>query len=105
MQRHSILVCEIFDIWGIDFMGHFPFSCDNVYILVVDYVSKWVDAKATCINDVKIVVDFVRSHIFIRYRTPRVMISDRGTHLSNRAVEALMKKYNVTHRMFTAYYS
>jgi len=38
-------VVEIFDVWGIDFMGPFPSSFGNEYILLaVDYVSKWVEA-------------------------------------------------------------
>ena len=37
----NILEVELFDIWGIDFMGPFPPSFGFVYILlVVDYVSK-----------------------------------------------------------------
>ncbi|GJV00450.1 reverse transcriptase domain-containing protein [Tanacetum coccineum] len=45
--QNSIQVCEIFDMWGIDFMGPFPSSRGNKYILVaVDYLSKWVEAKA-----------------------------------------------------------
>ena len=60
----NILVSEIFDVWGIDFMGPFPFSFGNLYILlVVDYVSKWIEAKATQTNDAKVVLDFVRTHI------------------------------------------
>ena len=48
MPQHSLLFCEIFDVWGIDFMGPFSISFDFVYILlVVDYVSKWMKAKAT----------------------------------------------------------
>ncbi|GJT94326.1 reverse transcriptase domain-containing protein [Tanacetum coccineum] len=47
MPQNSIQVCEIFDMWGIDFMGPFPSSRGNKYILVaVDYLSKWVEAKA-----------------------------------------------------------
>nr|GEY10659.1 reverse transcriptase domain-containing protein [Tanacetum cinerariifolium] len=35
MPQNSIQVCEIFDVWGIDFMGPFPSSRGNKYILVV----------------------------------------------------------------------
>ncbi|GJV26171.1 reverse transcriptase domain-containing protein [Tanacetum coccineum] len=52
MPQNSIQVCEIFDVWGIDFMGPFPSSRGNKYILMaVDYLSKWVKAKALPIND------------------------------------------------------
>ena len=105
MPLNSVLVCEIFDVWGIDFMGPFVTSHGNVYILLaVDYVSKWVEAKATRTNDSKVVIDFVKSHIFNRFGTPRAIISDRGTHFCNRVVEASFKKYNVTHRTSTAYH-
>ncbi|CAM8969506.1 unnamed protein product [Rhodiola kirilowii] len=67
MPQVPILVNE-FDIWGIDFMGPFPPSCGFSYILVaVDYVSKWVEAKATRCDDAKTVVDFLRTNIFCRY--------------------------------------
>ncbi|GJW48410.1 reverse transcriptase domain-containing protein [Tanacetum coccineum] len=47
MLQNSIQVCEIFDVWGIDFMGPFPSSRGNKYILIaVDYLSQWVEAKA-----------------------------------------------------------
>ncbi|GKE17434.1 reverse transcriptase domain-containing protein [Tanacetum coccineum] len=52
MPQNSIQVCEIFDVWGIDFMGPFMSSRGNKYILVaVDYLSKWVEAKALPTND------------------------------------------------------
>nr|GEU39377.1 reverse transcriptase domain-containing protein [Tanacetum cinerariifolium] len=52
MPQNSIQVCEIFDVWGIDFMGSFPSSRGNKYILVaVNYLSKWVEAKALPTND------------------------------------------------------
>ncbi|KAI3523607.1 hypothetical protein L1887_01861 [Cichorium endivia] len=105
MPLTPILVCEIFDVWGIDFMGPFPPYFGFSYILVaVDYVSKWVEAKATRTNDSKVVVDFVKSQIFSRFGTPRALISDRGTHFCNRTLEAVLKKYGVTHRVSTAYH-
>ncbi|XP_073314740.1 uncharacterized protein [Primulina huaijiensis] len=42
MPLNNILVCELFDVWRIDFMGPFLDSLGNKYILVaVDYVSKY----------------------------------------------------------------
>ena len=105
MPQQPILFCEVFDVWGIDFMGPFPSSSGFVYILLaVDYVSKWVEAIATRTNDSKVVVDFVRSHIFCRFGTPKAIISDQGTHFCNRSMEALLKKYGVVHRVSTPYH-
>ena len=41
MPLNLILVVDLFDVWGINFMGPFLSSFGYVYILVgVDYVSK-----------------------------------------------------------------
>ncbi|GKA91630.1 reverse transcriptase domain-containing protein [Tanacetum coccineum] len=82
MPQNSIQVCEIFDVWGIDFMGPFPSSKGNKYILVaVDYLSKWVEAKALPTNDARVVCKFLKS-LFARFGAPRAIISDRGTNFA-----------------------
>ncbi|GJY63381.1 reverse transcriptase domain-containing protein [Tanacetum coccineum] len=104
MPQNAIQVCEIFDIWGIDFMGPFLSSHGNKYILVaVDYLSKWVEAKALPTNDARVVVKFLKS-LFARFRTPRAIISDRGTYFCNDQFAKVMSKYGVTHRLATAYH-
>ncbi|GJZ35445.1 reverse transcriptase domain-containing protein [Tanacetum coccineum] len=104
MPQNAIQVCEIFDVWGIDFMGPFPSSRGNKYILVaVDYLSKWVEAKALPTNDARVVVKFLKS-LFSRFGAPRAIISDRGTHFCNDKFARVMSKYGVTHRLSTPYH-
>ncbi|XP_038711641.1 uncharacterized protein LOC120005855 [Tripterygium wilfordii] len=105
MPLNSILVVEMFDVWGIDFMGPFPPSYGYTYILVaVDYVSKWVEALATRTNDHRVVLTFLKDMIFTRFGTPRAIISDGGSHFCNKPFEALLKKYNITHKIATPYH-
>jgi hypothetical protein len=77
MPLQPILVCEIFDIWGIDFMGPFPTSDGFEYILLaVDYVSKWIEAIPTRTNNHKVVIKFLHQNIFSRFGIPRAIIFD-----------------------------
>jgi transposase InsO family protein len=105
MPLTNILVSEIFYVWGIDFMGPFPSSFGNLYILLaVDDVSKCIEVKATRTDNAKVVLDFVRTHIFDRFGIPKAIISDRDTYFWNRSIEALLCKYHVTHRTSTTYH-
>nr|GEX14857.1 reverse transcriptase domain-containing protein [Tanacetum cinerariifolium] len=104
MPQNVIQVCKIFKVWGIDFMGSFPSSRGNRYILVVvDYLSKWVEAKALPTNDARVVVKFLKS-LLARFGTPRAIISDREIHFCNDKFAKVMSKHGVTHRLATAYH-
>nr|GEX16550.1 reverse transcriptase domain-containing protein [Tanacetum cinerariifolium] len=104
MPQNVIQVCEIFDVWGIDFMGPFPSLKGNKYILVaVDYLSKWVEARALPTNNARVVIKFFKS-LFSRFGTPRAIISDRGTHFCNDQFARVMTKYGITHRLATTYH-
>ena len=105
MPLKNILEVELFDVWGIDFMGPFPSSFLNKYILVaVDYVSKWVEAVAVPTNDARVVLRFLKANIFTRFGTPRAIISDGGTHFCNKQFDALLTKYGITHKVATPYH-
>ncbi|GJX47961.1 reverse transcriptase domain-containing protein [Tanacetum coccineum] len=104
MPQNTIQVCEIFDVWGIDFMGPFPSSRGNKYILVaVDYLSKWIEAKTLLTNDARVVLKFLKS-LFARFGTPRAIISDRGTYFCNDQFAKVMLKYGVTHHLSITYH-
>ena len=105
MPLTNILEVEVFDVWGINFIGPFPPSFGNLYILVAfDYVSKWVEAATLPTNDAKSVVAFLQKNIFSRFDTPRAIISDEGTHFCNKIFAAVMVKYGVRHKVATTYH-
>ena len=86
--------------------GPFSSSFSNLYILLaVAYVSKWVEAISTRINDASVVVKFLRSHIFTWFGTPRALITDGDTHFCNKLVDKVFPKYGVRHRTSLAYHS
>ncbi|GKA06149.1 reverse transcriptase domain-containing protein [Tanacetum coccineum] len=75
MPQNAIQVCEIFDVWGIDFMG------GTVSRLSRDKYISWASIWITV-----------------------PIISDHGTHFCNDQFTKVMLKYGVTHRLSTAYH-
>ena len=105
MPLQRILVVQIFDVWGINVMGPFPSSFGNIYtLLIVDYVSKWVEASACPRNDASIVVGFIQRNILSRFGAPKTIINDEGSHFANKLFEKLMSRYGIRHVMGLAYH-
>ena len=53
----------------------------------MDYVSKWVEAVALPTNDARVVIKFLKKHIFTRFGTPKALISDEEKHFCNNQLE------------------
>nr|KYP53524.1 Retrovirus-related Pol polyprotein from transposon 297 family [Cajanus cajan] len=105
LPLQSILEVEVFDCWGIDFIRPLPSSFGNEYILVaVDYVSKWVEASAVQKADARIVIKFLKKNIFCKFGSPRVLISDGGSHFCNAQLQKVLEHYNVRHKVATPYH-
>ncbi|CAM8965856.1 unnamed protein product [Rhodiola kirilowii] len=86
-------------------MGSFPPSYGHQYILVVvDYVSKWVQVVATPTCNAKVVMKMFQKVIFPRFGVPRTVISDGGSHFKERNFKTLLKKYGVYHKVGTPYH-
>ena len=102
---NPILVVEVFDVWGIGFIGQFPTSFGYAYILVgVDYMSKWVEAVPCRAANYKAVLKFLKENIFSRFGVPKAIISDGGSHFCNKPFENLLSKYGVKHKVATPYH-
>ena len=105
MPLQKILEIEAFDCWGIDFIGPLPSSYSNEYILLaVDYVTKWVEAIAAQHADSKTVIRFLKRNIFSRFGTPKVLISDEGSHFCNVQLKKVIQHYSVRHKVASPYH-
>jgi hypothetical protein len=95
----------IFDVWGIDFMGPFPNSEGYEYILVViNYVSKWVEALPCQAADAMHLKKMFHEVIFPRYRVPRIVISDGGSHFIDPTLQKALSEVRVDWRIATPYH-
>jgi transposase InsO family protein len=99
------LQIDIFEVWGIDFMGPFPNSEGCEYILVaVDYISKWVEALLYWDADAMHSKKMFHEVIFLRYGVPRIVISDGGSHFIDRTFLKALSEVGVDHRIATPYH-
>jgi hypothetical protein len=106
MPQQGILEVELFDVWGVDFIGPLPSSNGFKHILVaVDYVSKWVKAVPAINADSKEVCKLFKQVIFPRFGVPRIVISDGGKHFNKSQFDGLLAKYGVhSHRVTSPYH-
>jgi hypothetical protein len=105
MPLTSNLQIDIFDVWGIDFMGSFPNSEGYKYILVaIDYVSKWVEALPCRDADAMYSKRMFHEVIFPRYRVPRIVISDGESHFIDRTFRKALTEIGVDHQIATPYH-
>ncbi|GKD56566.1 reverse transcriptase domain-containing protein [Tanacetum coccineum] len=78
---------------GIDFMGPFPSSNENKYILVaIDYVSKWVEAQAFPTNDAHNVKAMKRYEVVHQFSTAYHPQTNRQVENTNRAIKHILGK-------------
>ena len=105
MPLHYNLQVEIFDVWGINFMGPFQKSHDSEYILItVDYVLKWVEALPCRAADARHAKKMFHEVIFPRFGTPQMVISDGESHFIDKTFRAFLKELVAKHNIDTLYH-
>jgi transposase InsO family protein len=109
-QRNSMplkynIQIDLFYVWGIDIMWPFKNSHGFEHILVmVDYVSKWVEAMPCRKDSIEESIAMIKSMIFPRFGTPRILISNGGTHFTGKNFKKCLSKLGIEHRISTAYH-
>ena len=102
MPWRPIMATRAFAKWGIDFVGPIKPPAKHTHaeyiIVATDYLTKWVEAKATVKNDARTTTKFLYENVFTRYGLPIEIVSDQGVHFINEVIEFLLAKFMVLHR-------
>ena len=96
-----------FQMMGIDHIGPITSSKKGQVkhiIVTVDYLTKWVEAKAVYTTSSEEAVDFVMKNIILKHGTPSHLISDRGSSYSSEEFASLLSTLSVTHGITSGYH-
>lgn len=95
-----------FEIVGIDFVGPLTRSSKgNEHVLVLtDYGTRYAVTKAVRNANAAAVAKFLLEEIYLKFGTPKQLVSDRGTPFLSGLVEELMKLMGTRHTPTTAYH-
>ena len=104
MPLQNNLQIELFDVWGIDFMGPFPKTYDSDILVAVDYVSKWAEAMPCLATDSKHARRMFHEIIFPRFGTPRMVINAGGSHFIDKTFRNFLKELGAEHNIATPYH-
>lgn len=101
----SIISYDVFEKWGINAIGPLPRSSGGKkhIVLAIDYLTRWVEAKAVREVNAKVVASFIYDQICCRFGVPLVLISDRGQGFQSELVEALVEM-GIQHRFSSPYH-
>ena len=90
---------------GLDIVGPLPVtSRGNQYIIVlVDYMTKWVEAEPTQSIESNDVIYFL-SKVFSRHGTPEILVTDNGPQFRSEKTKAFLDLYGVYVHYTTVYH-
>lgn len=94
------------ELISIDYVGPMVRSRNGntVLLVVVDWITKFVIVEPFRAAIAQKMVSFLECYVFLRFSTPRVIVTDSGTQFTSHAFRSLLLRYNITH-MRTAYYT
>ena len=108
MPLRPIIATRAFAKWGIDFVGPIKPPARHTHaeyiIVATDYLTKWVEAKATVKNDARTTAKFLYENVFTRYGLPIEIVSDQGVHFINEVISFLLAEFMVIHKRSAPYH-
>ena len=109
MPLRPIMSARAFAKWGIDFVGPIKppakgSEAQYIIMATIDYLTKWVEAKAMPKNDAHTTAKFLFEDIFTRYGLPLEIVSDQGVHFVNEVIEFLLAEFMIIHKRSAPYH-
>jgi hypothetical protein len=103
---HPIIIVGTFIKWGVDFIDYNLAAVGrNKHIIVfADYFSKWAEAMPTIKSDGKTATFFIFNQIIARFRIPKEIVIDHGSHFWNEMMEELSLKLGFKNDHSSPYY-
>ncbi len=99
---------EPFMKWSLDFIGLIKSTrrlIQNIYILIaIDYVTKWIEAKALIINNIVVITKFLYEYILTKFVCSLAIIIDQGVHFINDTIKHLTNQVMLKYVISTTYY-
>lgn len=90
---------------GLDIVGPLQPSRRCRWIIVaIDYLTKFIEAKAVTNTEARTVQKFIERRIILKHGCPAVLITDRGTQMMAKSTEKYLEHRGIRHSPTTAYH-
>lgn len=102
------MTLQAFEKWDIEFVGPInPLEkiTSVIYIITTtNYLTRW--AEAQLVKDCSAYTDlkFIFEYILSRFGCTKILMSDRGSHLSHKTIEVLTEEFQAYHQKSTPYH-
>lgn len=102
------MMLQPFEKWEIDFAGPIQPQGKKTrarYIITAtEYLTLWAEAQLVKDCTGATAAKFLFEYVLTRFRCPKILMSDRGTHFLNETISTLTKEFQVYHQKSTPYH-
>jgi len=93
---------------GLDFIKHIKptnhYFGNRYNLIVIDYATKWVEAKALHTTITIVITKLLYDHIFTQFGYPLTIATNQGTHFINDVIHYLINHFILRHISSIVYY-
>jgi hypothetical protein len=108
MPLASQLTLQVFKKWAIEFVEPINppgrHTGSRYIITTIKYLIRWAEARAVMDCSAATAAQFIFEDIITKFGCPKTLMSDQGTHVINKTIEALTQKFEVHHHKSTPYH-